>query len=453
MKKNRLRKFLVFILIFAWLFTGWPQVFNFPPEIQEAYAFSSGPLTAGTVTQAGVTGCTNNASTWSTTASVYANNDSTVTTYGSTTNWDAGETTDEVRLANFGFNITGTVTGITVEILGWESLSGSANYTDVILFTTEGTEVGADKATGALPTSDPGSTYQTFGGAADTWSAGLTAAQVSASTFGVVICFTAGSANSQVTLDHVRMTITYTNSAPTLSVSQPDGTGDTVTVGDAYNVTYTSADSDNVVTTAFFYDTNNSGLDGTAISGACATAAEGTDATCSWDTTGVSPGTYYVYGITNDGVNSQVSAYSPGQITINAAPVVSVSVNDGTVTYGTMMAGASKTTIDLTDTQTLTNDGNVLETFNIKGQNTACPWTLAATAGTDQYTHEFCKKTDVSCASPPTNYTALTTAYQTLYTSVAAAGTKQLDLRITVPTTSTCSIQQSADVTIQAVQQ
>ncbi|OGH43577.1 MAG: hypothetical protein A3H50_01690 [Candidatus Levybacteria bacterium RIFCSPLOWO2_02_FULL_37_10] len=118
-----------------------------------------------------------------------------------------------------------------------------------------------------------------------------------------------------------------------------------------------------------------------------------------------------------------------------------------------MMAGASKTTIDLTDTQTLTNDGNVLETFNIKGQNTACPWTLAATAGTDQYTHEFCKKTDVSCASPPTNYTALTTAYQTLYTSVAAAGTKQLDLRITVPTTSTCSIQQSADVTIQAVQQ
>jgi hypothetical protein len=136
----------------------------------------------------------------------------------------------------------------------------------------------------------------------------------------------------------------------------------------------------------------------------------------------------------------------------SAGAVVSVSVSDGIVTYGTMAAGASKTTINLTDTQTLTNDGNVTETFNIKGQNTACPWTLASSAGTDQYVHEFCKKTDVSCSSPPTNYTVLTTSYQTLYTGVSAAGARQLDLRITVPTTSSCFTQQAVDVTIQAVQ-
>ncbi|UCD36344.1 MAG: hypothetical protein JSU90_05805, partial [Nitrospiraceae bacterium] len=91
--------------------------------------------------------------------------------------------------------------------------------------------------------------------------------------------------------------------APTLNIDDPDGTSDTVSVGDNYSIQYDLADTDDTVTVAFYYDTDSSGLDGTAITGACATAAEGTDATCTWDTTGMSPGTYYVYGITNDGTN------------------------------------------------------------------------------------------------------------------------------------------------------
>ena len=46
------------------------------------------------------------------------------------------------------------------------------------------------------------------------------------------------------------------NDPPTLTVSQPDGVGDTVTVGDLYNITYDLADSDNVVTAAMYYDTD-----------------------------------------------------------------------------------------------------------------------------------------------------------------------------------------------------
>lgn len=41
MKKNRFRKFLVFILVFAWLFTGWPAIWQnprIPPKIKEAQA-------------------------------------------------------------------------------------------------------------------------------------------------------------------------------------------------------------------------------------------------------------------------------------------------------------------------------------------------------------------------------------------------------------------------------
>lgn len=115
----------------------------------------------------------------------------------------------------------------------------------------------------------------------------------------------------------VTLALRPANDPPTLTVSQPDGTGDTVTVGDLYNITYDLADTDNVVTAAMYYDADAVGLNGTAITGACATAAENPTTTCSWDTTGMTPGTYYVYGITNDGVNPQVSDYSPGVITIN----------------------------------------------------------------------------------------------------------------------------------------
>lgn len=133
--------------------------------------------------------------------------------------------------------------------------------------------------------------------------------------------------------------------------------------------------------------------------------------------------------------------------------VVSVSVSDGVVSYGTMDLGTSKTTVDLSDTQTLTNDGNVTENFNIRGQNSECPWTLSSTSGSDQYVHQFCKKSDNTCGSPPTNYTALITDYQALYTGVAQSATRDIDLRIILPTSSSCLTTQSVNVTIQAVQQ
>lgn len=119
------------------------------------------------------------------------------------------------------------------------------------------------------------------------------------------------------------------NVAPTLTVSQPDGTGDTVTVGDLYNITYDLADPEQAVTVAMYYDVDAAGLNGTAITGACATGAEGTGVTCSWDTTGMTAGTYYVYGLTSDGIAAQVSDYSPGVITINAPATLTIGVTAG----------------------------------------------------------------------------------------------------------------------------
>jgi len=67
---------------------------------------------------------------------------------------------------------------------------------------------------------------------------------------------------------------------------------------------------------------------------------------------------------------------------------ISLSVSDGSIAYGVLPTGYSKSTCDLNDTQTVTNDGNVAEDFNIKGKDSE-NWTLADTAGTNQYVHKF----------------------------------------------------------------
>lgn len=244
--------------------------------------------------------------------------------------------------------------------------------------------------------------------------------------------------------------ITYTplGVPPTISISQPDGVGDNIVIGSTYQVTYNLVDSDSVVTAAFYYDTDNTGLNGTAITGACATAAEGTGATCAWNTTGVTAGTYYVYGITNDG-SGQVSAYSGGTITISAVSVSVSITTDGTINYGTVGLGASKSSINLVDTQVIKNTGNVAEDFQIKTSNATggTTWTLGANAGNNIFVHEFSTGGELAFVS----FTQAD-SYQSLISNVASNATVNLDLKVTVPTTSSDFQQKTISVTILAAQ-
>jgi hypothetical protein len=144
-------------------------------------------------------------------------------------------------------------------------------------------------------------------------------------------------------------------------------------------------------------------------------------------------------------------AQASGSATVTSTVTVqnvSVSVSSGTVSYGTIAADTSEDTSSsgLSDTQTVTNNGNVPEDFAIAGQNSA-DWTLASTPGVNQYVQQFCT---ASCTSAPTNYTALTTNNQSLASSVAANDTASLDLRITTPTSSTSTTSESVNVTIVA---
>ncbi|UZE92894.1 MAG: hypothetical protein IB617_01905 [Candidatus Nealsonbacteria bacterium] len=241
------------------------------------------------------------------------------------------------------------------------------------------------------------------------------------------------------------------NETPTLTVSQPDGVDDTVTVGQSYNITYTLSDTDDDVTAAFYYDTNNTGLDGIAITGPCATAAEGTNVTCAWDTTEMTPGDYYVYGITNDGVNPDVSDYSPGQITIQAVSISITITTDGDVAYGIVGEGNSQDTTasGVDDTQTVKNNGNVAEKISIKTSNAigGTDWTVGSTAGTDIFVHSFATTT-----AETWQILDVVGTYEIASSSVAVNGTLDFDLKITVPTASTDDVEKTVTVTFLAEQ-
>lgn len=154
-----------------------------------------------------------------------------------------------------------------------------------------------------------------------------------------------------------------------------------------------------------------------------------------------------ILGLVGMLVCSAVLAGSEASVTATVTVQnISVGVTDGSVAYGTLGSNTSAGT-NPADTQTVTNNGNITENFNIKGQNSV-NWTLGATAASDVYVHKFCTAT---CGTPPTNYTALTTSYATLATGITTSGTQTFDLYITTPNPSTVFTQQSVDVTVQAV--
>lgn len=115
-----------------------------------------------------------------------------------------------------------TVNGVTIKIERYNSNSlGDFPTTIVdsaIYLTKDGsTIVGNNKSTGATWQSSDNNTTVDFGGAADLWGTTLTAAEVNASTFGVMISPALTFNNSEnggaANIDQVTITIDYTGGA------------------------------------------------------------------------------------------------------------------------------------------------------------------------------------------------------------------------------------------------
>ncbi len=108
---------------------------------------------------------------------------------------------------NFGFSLTGVITGITVEIAAYCN-NGTGSFDTVQLIkggTAQGNNKGADNS---FPQS-PNITNRSFGGTSDLWGLTFTAAEVNAANFGVYV-YVIGTDNWMDAVDYVRVTITYT---------------------------------------------------------------------------------------------------------------------------------------------------------------------------------------------------------------------------------------------------
>ena len=126
----------------------------------------------------------------------------------------APESSYYLKATGFGFAIPGgaTIDGITVEI---EQSKGNAAPTveNSVKIAKAGVIGGTDKSTAAaLTTTDA---YVTYGGAADLWGLTWTAADINAATFGAGFSVTLNGATSTGRVDHIRITINYTESAAT----------------------------------------------------------------------------------------------------------------------------------------------------------------------------------------------------------------------------------------------
>ena len=151
--------------------------------------------------------------------------------------------------------------------------------------------------------------------------------------------------------------------------------------------------------------------------------------------------------------NDDTNALMGSQIDMSEEILLSVTVDDGVIEYGIVPENTAISTLpsELNDVQTITNTSNVVANFSIKGRNTvgaSCTWVLASSSGNDEYVNQFCNDTSLDCSSPPTNYTALTTIYQSMATNVAISGEVDLQLRLIPPTESTCNDEHTVNITI-----
>jgi len=132
--------------------------------------------------------------------------------------------------------------------------------------------------------------------------------------------------------------------------------------------------------------------------------------------------------------------------------LISVSVTDGDVSYGVLAVGATEDTTasGVNETQTALNDGTVAEDFDIKSSHAVggTQWSLAATAGSDAFTHT------ASIDGGTTWPVAMTVAdtYVALDTNVAAAGSQTFDLQIEMPTSITDYSAKAITVTVLATE-
>ena len=175
---------------------------------------TQGPNFPGTITSLANAGSSENAEAWVNPSNAGADDGTTTSITAST--YDTPDISQLLVCSNFNFAIpvdAVSVDGITVEI-DRNNAAGSASDNRVQLAkgTTFASLVGSNLADTA--TDWPAAlAIATYGGSANLWGTTWTPAEVNASSFAVFLSVQADSNNTDVAVDFVRVTITYTPAA------------------------------------------------------------------------------------------------------------------------------------------------------------------------------------------------------------------------------------------------
>lgn len=124
------------------------------------------------------------------------------------------QATGNLDYTNFSHSTSGTVDGVTIAVEAQHDVDatfGGVDW-DLVQLIIGGSPTGDDKATGGVGTSDA---TDTFGGAADDWTTGITSAQANASNYGVRLrLISSGGSDAgfayTAKVDHVTSTMDYT---------------------------------------------------------------------------------------------------------------------------------------------------------------------------------------------------------------------------------------------------
>lgn len=172
---------------------------------------SQGPSFPGTVTtETGPSGDND----WTNPGNIVSDNGSEAQITAAS--YDAGDHSFRLKAQNFGFTIPdgSTIDGIVVEI-DRRDFAGDAQDQEVRLYDSTGALVGDDKQTA---TSWPAtSAVATYGSSSDTWNAGLDVADINSANFGVALIVLANSANTDIGVDYIRVTVHYTEGPITVT--------------------------------------------------------------------------------------------------------------------------------------------------------------------------------------------------------------------------------------------
>lgn len=138
-------------------------------------------------------------------------------------------------------------------------------------------------------------------------------------------------------------------------------------------------------------------------------------------------------------------------VTATVTPkLISLTVSDGSVAYGALDLDSEKSTKDLSDNQTVTNNGNVAEKIQVKTSNATggTQWTVGTVGTLDVFAHYW--SANPGDGSPIWTAWSAADTYAILNASLAALGTQSLGLKIHTPTTTTDYVQKSITVTVLA---